>query len=525
MNLPAFEFQSNFTVWDWGLVGGFLLITVAVGVFARRRVANLTDFILAGRTLKPELGVVTVVATEIGLVSVMYSAQKGFSHGFSAFHIGLAAGAGMLFVGLTGLVVVPLRKMGVMTIPEFYERRFGRGVRVVGGGVLATAGILKMAILLQVGTLFLMGLTGVRDPLTLKLTMTVVLMLVLLYTVLGGMVSVLVTDYLQFIVLSLALLATCMLALQVVDMDRVYVHLDHVRKEPGVNPFHADGFGAEYVVWMVVLGLISAAAWPPSVMRACAAKSTRVVRQIYSFSAVGILVGAVVPCFLGVYAMTYFDPACPALRDAALGKVFTPGASQQTSLLAMPVALSQVLPAGVIGLVAAGMLAALMSTQDSGLLCCGAVLAQDVIAPCLRGGLSDHGRLRLTRLLILGIGVILLAWGLWHPWTQSLWDLLAVTGTVYFTGAFSLLVMGIYWRRASRFGAHLALACGALALLGLEPVQQCVGLEISATRAALAAAGASMAAMVLGSILVPDRRRAPADPQTPAAGDPPETEE
>ena len=412
-----------------------------------------------------------------------------------------------------------------MTIPEFYQRRFGRGVRVVAGGVLSLAGILKMGLFLQVGVLFLMGITGVRDPLALKLVMTVVLAGIVLYTVLGGMVSVLVTDYLQFIVLSLALLATCVLALQVVDMDRICLHLDHVRKGPGLNPFDSDGFGGEYVLWMVLLGLISAAAWPPNVMRACAARSTRVVRQIYSFSAVGFLVSAVVPCFLGVYAMAYFDPANPTLRNAALGEVFTAGASGRTSLLAMPVALSQVLPAGLIGLVAAGMLAALMSTQDSGLVCWSAVLAQDVIAPCVGGGLSDKDRLRLTRLLVLGIGAIVLAWGLWHPWRQSLWEYLAVAGSVYFTGAFSLLVVGIYWRRASRFGAYLALGCGALALLGLEPVRNCVGLEISSTRASLLAAGLSMAAMILGSILVPDRGRQEAEPHAQAADEPPQSEE
>ena len=173
MDLPAF--QSNFTPWDWVIVATILLATVAIGVYAKRRVVNMTDFLLAGRTLRPELGVVTMVATELGLVSVMYSAQQGFGHGFSAFHVGLAAGAGMLLVGLTGFVVVPLRRMGVMTIPEFYQRRFGRGVRVVAGGVLSLAGILKMGLFLQVGVLFLMGITGVRDPLALKLVMTVVL--------------------------------------------------------------------------------------------------------------------------------------------------------------------------------------------------------------------------------------------------------------------------------------------------------------------------------------------------------------
>jgi len=75
------------------------------------------------------------------LVTVMYSAQKGFTGGFAAFHIALASAIVALVVGLTGFIVVPLRRMQVMTIPEFYERRFGHGVRILGGAILAFSGI------------------------------------------------------------------------------------------------------------------------------------------------------------------------------------------------------------------------------------------------------------------------------------------------------------------------------------------------------------------------------------------------
>lgn len=515
MGLPAFEFQSNFTAWDWGIVAAFLAATVVIGVYAKRHVANLTDFLVAGRQLKPELGVTTMVATELGLVTVMVSAQRGFTHGFAAFHIGLAAGAAVLFVGLTGFVVVPLRRMGVMTIPEFYGRRFGRGVRVLGGAVLALAGILKMGLFLQVGALFLAGLTGLTDPIAVKWIMTGLLALVLLYTVLGGMVSVIVTDYLQFIALSLALLLACALGLAslaietkqgvLTGMDAVVSHLQDVRGEKYLNPFHRDGFGPEHVAWVAVLALMSAAAWPPIVMRACAARDTRAVRQIYSFSSVGVLVGAVIPSFLGAVALVYFCADSTMLRDLALKGQFVPDASGRTALLALPVALSQFVPVGLIGLVAAGMVAAFMSTQDSYLLCWGAVLTQDVLAPCLRRDLSDKARLRVTRVLILLIGGFLLVAGLWWPLSRSLWDYLAVAGAVYFTGAFWLLVLGLYWRRASRFGAYLALVCGAAALLGLEPVRNALRLPISGAAAALGAVALSMAAMVLGSVLVPDR--------------------
>ena len=73
-----------------------------------------------------------------------------------------------------------------MTIPEFYERRFSRGVRIFGGLVLALTGILNMGMFLRAGALFLTGLTGMTDPMTVKAVMTILLLLVLSYTVLGG---------------------------------------------------------------------------------------------------------------------------------------------------------------------------------------------------------------------------------------------------------------------------------------------------------------------------------------------------
>jgi len=119
-----------------------------------------------------------------------------------------------LIVGLTGFIVVPLRRMNVMTIPEFYEKRFGRGVRILGGIILAFSGILNMGMFLKAGSIFVMGITGLTSDVHLKIIMSVLLGMVLLYTTLGGMVSVVVLDYIQFVVLSLSLLTTSLLSIR-----------------------------------------------------------------------------------------------------------------------------------------------------------------------------------------------------------------------------------------------------------------------------------------------------------------------
>jgi hypothetical protein len=75
----------------------------------------------------------------------------------------------------------------------------------------------------------------------------------------------------------------------------------------------------------------------------------------------------------------------------------------------------------------------------------------------MRRPLSTRARLTLARVFIFLIGVFLLIWSLWYPLGQNLWDYMAISGAIYFIGAFVLLVGGIYWKRASRVGAYLAL--------------------------------------------------------------------
>ncbi len=504
MDLDAIGIQTNFGVLDWCIVVGYIGAVVGIGVYIRRYIRNVTDFMIAGRGLRTFLAVATMIGTELGLVTVMYSAQKGFTGGFAAFHIALAATLMTLMVGLTGFIVVPLRRMQVMTIPEFYEKRFGRGVRILGGIILALSGILNMGLFLKAGSLFVMGVTGLTTDAHLKTIMTVLLVLVLVYTSLGGMVSVVVLDYMQFLALSFGFLVVSFLSIRHLGWSSIVGTVVQLKGEAGFNPFHGEGFGASYVVWMFFLGLVSCAVWQTAVIRACAADSVKTVKKIYLYSSVGFLIRFLLPYFFGISAFVYMS------RHEALRAVFLPegGADAETTLLAMPVFLGQLLPAGVIGIVTAGMLAAFMSTHDSYLLCWSTVLAQDVVAPCFRNGLSPRARLLLARVFILSIGIFILVWGLWYPLGQDLWDYMAISGAIYFTGAFSLLVCGLYWRGASRVGAYLALVAGFGALVGLGPVQEAVGIELSSAVVGLIVIATSLVLMVLGSLLFPDRKLA-----------------
>ena len=104
---------------------------------------------------------------------------------------------------------------------------------------------------------------------------------------------------------------------------------------------------------------------------------------------------------------------------------------------------------GVLGIVVAGMLAAFMSTHDSYLLCWSSIITNDIIEPMLGYKLSSDKKIYITRVIILLLGIYVFIWGMLYNGSDAIWDYLGITGAVYFTGAISVVVMGIYWDKAS----------------------------------------------------------------------------
>jgi SSS family solute:Na+ symporter len=498
---------TNFGPLDWGIVGLFLVGITVAGLWTKRFIHGTGEFFIAERRVRGYLGVASIIATEMGLVTVMYAAQKGFTGGFAAFHIALAAALVALVVGLTGFIVLPIRRTGVITIPEFYEQRFGKGARVLGGAILAFSGILNMGMFLKADSLFVTSVMGLTSGAALNVAMSVMLGLVLLYTMLGGMISVLVTDYLQFVLMALVLVAVSVFLMLDFEWGEIVGGVAALKGEAGFNPFSQEGFGGAYVLWMLFLGLVSCALWQTAVIRASAAEDEAAVRRTFTWGAIGFLIRFMIPYFWGICALVYLARQ-PGLRATFLPAVGQP--TSETTLRAMPVALAQILPTGAIGLLTAGMFAAAMSTYNTYIQAWSMVLTQDVLAPLMGDRLTPSARIGLTQLFMLLVGVFLLVWGLWYPLGEHLWDYMAVTGAIYFTGAFAVLTAGLYWRRASRLGAYGAFLCGFLALAGLKPVQGWLGVNWRSEHVGLAVVALAWIAMVAGSLLWPDPRRGPA---------------
>ena len=509
--------DTNFTTLDWVIVILYPLISVGIGIYVMRFIKNMRDFVTAGRNLGLWLGIATMTGTELGLITVMYSAQKGFTGGFAAFHIAVAALIATFMVGLTGFIVYRLREMKVLTIPEFYEMRFDRKTRILGGIMMVLGGILNMGLFLKVGSIFIVGITGLSAASwALPAVMIFLITLVLIYTVMGGMISVVIADYVQFVVLSISLLAITFICIFKLGFNNIINSVQNIMGTAGFDPTVAEnGFGWEYILWMFFLGLVSCAIWPTAVARALSMESPKIVKRQYMFTSVSYLIRFLIPYFWGISAFVFImnDPAYKNLFFPAgypAPEVLPAGMEAVDNLYGMPFFLGKILPSGFIGLVTAGMLAAFMSTHDSYLLCWSTSLTQDVVAPISRSlgrPLSSKKKVTLTRLFIVMIGGFVLYWGLFYKGSEDIWDYMAVTGAIYFTGAFALLIGGLYWKRASSTGAFMALIGGIGALAGLTPVQDLLGVELSSARVGLSSIIVTLILMVFGSLLFPDRNK------------------
>lgn len=494
---------------DWIIIVVYLVGCMAAGIWMQRFVRGVEDFAVAGREMDVNLGIASLAATELGLVTIMYTAELGFRQGFAGATIGVIMALAMYFVGRTGFVIGPLRRAGVITIPELFEKRFGKKVRWLAGLFVVLGGVLNMGIFLRLGGDFLVHATGM-PPSWLEWVMTILLGMVLLYTVLGGMLSVLVTDYLQFLVMGFGIVVTSVLVVWDIGWTDLVNGLSNAwnATQNGIapaglkmdghpfNPVHAH-WG--YILWQIVFQVAAVTTWQTQISRVLAAKDEHVAKKVYTRTAFYYVGRFGLPGLWGAAALIYFTKrgGLPEGLD---------------SLTAMPAYLATILPVGLIGIVIAGMLAAEMSTDSGYLLTWATVIYNDLIMPFVKNPLSAKTKLLITRALVLVIGLFLLFYGLWYEVPGKAWDYLAVTGNIYLGSIFTLLVAGLYWKRATSVGAFAALVLGAIGPITFLIVNANVldkAKQIAPEVAGASSFGLAFAGMIIGSLFTSPRPKIP----------------
>ena len=436
--------MNGLTMVDGSIIGVYLLITMVVGIAIRKYVGKVEDFLVARREMDVYLGIASLAATEFGIVTCMYAAQNGYDKGFAGAIPGLLTFAAMFLVGYTGFCIKPLRDSGVMTIPELFQKKYGSRVRWAAGVVIVLGGLLNMGVFLRTGGDFLVTVAGL-NPGYLKIMMTALLIGVAAYTILGGMLSVLVTDFLQFIVMSAGLIAVTFLILGQVGWDTLVDTVQTHHGAGGFNPFLNETMGWSYVVFNALLNTAAVLTWQTQIARVLAAKDSRTGRRVYTGTSFFFVARFLIPGIWGIAALA----------------VLTPQEVGGSTLLAMPKMLGKLVPPGLMGLLIAAMLAADMSTDSSYMLTWGSVIYNDIMAPFRRTKWSEKKGLFWNRTIIAIIGVFLLIYGLWYELKGDLWTYLGITGTIYLSSMSVLLIACCYWKRANNWGATAAIIFGA----------------------------------------------------------------
>ena len=447
--------MTNFTILDGSIIGLYLLATMAAGIMVRKYVSNVEHFLVAGREMDVYLGIASLAATEFGIVTCMYTAQNGFEKGFAGSIPGLLTFVAMFLVGYTGFCIKPLRDSGVMTIPQLFEKQFGPRVRWAAGVVIVLGGLLNMGVFLRTGGEFLVNVSGL-DPGNLEIMMTALLVGVAVYTILGGMLSVLVTDFLQFIVMSVGLILITLLILNKVGWETLVSTVETHYGEGGFNPLKNPSMGWSYVIFNILLNTAAVLTWQTQIARVLAAKDSATGQKVYTGTSFFFVARFLIPGIWGIAALA----------------LLTPEQVAGNSLQAMPKMLSMVVPAGFMGLLVAAMLAADMSTDSSYMLTWGSVIYNDIMAPFRKTRWPEKKGLFWNRSIIAFIGVFLLFYGLWYKIEGDLWTYLGLTGTIYLSSISVLLIACCYWKRANSWGAFAAIVFGAVLPMGTLTLQK-----------------------------------------------------
>ena len=502
--------MSQFSWWiDGSIVGLYLVVTLIAGVMVRKYVGKVEHFLVAGREVNVYLGIASLAATEFGVVTCMYAAQLGYNHGFAGAMPGILQAAAMFLIGVTGFCVKPLRDACVMTIPELFEKRYGPRIRWAAGVVIVLGGLLNMGVFLRITGEFLVLVCGINMQ-YLEWMMTTILVIAAVYTILGGMLSVLVTDFLQFVVMSIGLIVVTVLILVNVGWDSLTACVSHTYQAGGFNPLANPKLGWP---WLLFNGFVNVAAtltWQTTISRLLAAKDAKTGRQIYTRTSFFFVCRFLIPAIWGIAALAVLTPEAM--------KILTPDLQPKASLYAMPIFLSTFVPIGMMGLLVAAMLAADMSTTSSYMITWGSVIYNDVLAPFRKTKWSDKRGILWNRMIVALIGIFLLVFGLWYPLKGDVWDYLAVTGTIYLASVATMLIACCYWKGANSWGAAGAIIVGAaipLSYLVLQLIPT-TGAWIKATPilaehglhySGIAAFVSAGVAMVVGSLLKPNQNR------------------
>lgn len=447
---------------DISVVLAYALAMLLLGWYGMRRARNQEEFLVAGRNLGPACYLGTMAATVLGGAATVGTVRLGYVHGLSGFWLCAMLGGGILVLNL--FLAKPLLKLRIFTVTQVLERRYTPLARQASAAIMFV-----YALMISVVSTLAIG-TVIQVLFELPFWSAILLGggVVVVYSSIGGMWSLTLTDIVQFVIKTAGL----MFVLLPICLTRVGGWDALVAKLPA-SAFALTTIGYDTILTYFLIYFFGILIGQDIWQRVFTARSERVARVAGSLAGIYCVLYGLVGALIGMCARILL----PDLADANN---------------AFAAIVRAALPDGIRGLVIAAALAAMMSTASAGLLAASTTLTEDLL-PRLRGGkASSLGMARLftglTGLAVLAIALLV----------NDVIGALTLAYNLLVGGILVPLLGAILWRRATTAGALASMLLGSVAAIVFMLKD---GLE--ANTPIYFSLGLSLASFVLVSLLTP----------------------
>ena len=437
--------QFNMTVTV--IVVFYLLVMLFIGWYSSKKITSNTDFMVAGRRLGPFLMAGTLAATEIGGGSSLGVVQQGMqNHGISAAWYIITMG--FAFVILTFLAP-KFRAATVKTVPEYFRRRYGKSAGLITAIIMLLPLIGLTAGQFIASSVILSTMLGISY----KTAVIIVAVVVTIYSIMGGLWSVTLTDFIQVFLIIIGMIIAVPFAMRLAGgWGNVVANV------PAETFDMFKGYSPMAVVSLTVMYVATFTVGQEAVSRYYAARDGKAAKQGSILAAIINFVYAFIPAVLGIITLALIN----------MGKFNAEDFADVGARYALPVLAMEAMPAIICGLLFAGIISATMSSSDSDLLGAGSIFANDIYRAVLKPDATSEEVMKVTKIVMAIVGVASMFIALFN--TSSIVSLLMFCFTLRAAGAFFPYVLGHYWTGASLAGTIASLISGSIVVVYLEKI-------------------------------------------------------
>jgi SSS family solute:Na+ symporter len=432
------------SILDLIVIALYFVLLLAVGYYASVKVKGMEDYTIAGRKLGYPVLLGTLIGTAIGAAATVGKAGKAYEVGIGIFFATFSYGIGLIAFGF---IAPTIRRMKIWTIPDALELRYGKLIRVVTacvmvlgvialfGAQLIAVGLGVTAILGEFGISFFEAILGAG-------------IIMILYTVMGGLVAVAYTDVIQTVIMlvGVGILLPIFVTKEVGGAAAAVEYL----RPPGGNFW--GGMTPAYIASIFLIDIPFCLIDPSLWQRASAAKNVETIRNSMFITSGVYFFWSFIAVFLGIMAMHLF----PDLPQTA-GGVDS----------AIPREIVWHVPPLLKGLFLAALMAIMMSTADTALLIAGTTFSRDIVR-AFRPQTKDRTLLFVARLFIISIGILGVVFALNM---KGIFDILLLAFAIFVSGVFVPTMAALFWKKATKAGAlvsSIAASVAVVVLYGLK---------------------------------------------------------